>query len=191
MIGNSSGAMVAMKLLERHPEQIRTMIPYEPPLASVLPAAEFEYLRKVHQEIYDIYRRNGIPPALGRLAKLTRGDQSITVSLVDFRKPYLFQNTLYWFEREVNVYPLIPFDIDNDFAPVKDKILFVAGEQSPRDSYQYQANEVMSRKLGKELVHLPGEHNGHVLNAKAFGRALLAALIRADPYYKQVQATPG
>lgn len=180
-IGNSSGAMVAMKLVIRHPHLLRTLIPYEPPLSSVLPTPEYEHLKQVHQEIYDEYRAHGPPPALGRLAKLTAGDQSITVGLVDFRKPYLFQNTIYWFERELNVYSHHPFDVEDELGPLREKLLFVAGELSPRDRYQYRANLVMSQKLGMELVHLPGEHNGHVLNAPDFTRELRGALKRKDP----------
>ena len=180
-IGNSSGAIVALRLLTLHPELLKTLIPYEPPCAGILP--EYEELKEAHQEIYDTYRRWGIPPALGKLSKITKADQSITLSLIDFRKPYLFCNTIYWFEQEFMQYPLTKFNILEEFGHLKDKMMLVVGEESPRDCYQYRANAVIARKLGMKLVVGPGEHNGHVLNAAAFAEAIRKALKAKDPSY--------
>lgn len=180
-IGNSSGAIVALQLLTRYPELLRTLIAYEPPSAGILP--EREELRQQHQEIYDTYRRSGISPALGKLAQITKADQSITLGLIDFRKPYLFSNTQYWFEREFLQYPMVQFDVEREFEPLKDKLMLLVGEDSPRECYQYRANAVLARRLGLELVYCPGEHNGHVLNEPLFARAIIDALRAKDSYY--------
>ena len=180
MIGNSSGAVVALRLVIRHPDLIRTLISYEPPLAKGLP--DHAQLQKQHQEIYDIYRRSGIPPALSQLAKLTKANQSITLGLIDFRKPFLFCNTLYWFERELLTYTEAHFDVQEELWPLKDKLMFAVGVESPRMAYQFRANVLMAEKLGMELVYLPGEHNGHVLNASQFSKELLEALKAKDEF---------
>lgn len=184
VIGNSSGAIVALKLLTQNPELVRVLVSYEPPLASVLP--ECEELREAHQDIYDTYRRQGIPPAYGKLSSITKADRSLNIGLVDFRKPFLFSNTTYWFERELMQYPMAEFDIIKEFGPLRSKLMLVCGEDSPRDCYQYRANAVIARKLGMKLVFCPGEHNGHVLNASTFAAALRKALKAKDSYYVDI-----
>lgn len=175
VIGNSAGAIVALKLLVRHPTLVQTLVSYEPPLASVLP--DFEDLWKQHEDTYDTYRRFGIPPALEKFAKVTRADQKVLVQMIDPRNgPYIFSNTQYWFEREFLYYPKTPFDVERELKPLKDKLMFVNGELSPKEAYQYRANEHMAELLGVEVVLLPGEHVGHATHAAEFAEGLVNAL---------------
>lgn len=175
VIGNSAGAIVALKLLIRHPRLIHTLVSYEPPLASVLP--DFHDLWKQHEDTYDTYRRFGIPPALEKFATVTRADQKVLVQMIDPRNgPYIFSNTQYWFEREFLYYPKAPFDVEEDLRPLKDKLVFVNGEMSPREAYQYRANKKMAELLGMEVVHLPGEHVGHATHAAEFAEGFVDTL---------------
>ena len=185
VFGNSSGAIVSLKLVIQHPDIIRTLIPYEPPAAKLVP--DFDELWARHQEVYDTYRRSGIHPALGEFAQVTKADQDNIVQSIDFRKsPYLFSNTQYWFEREFMYYPMTAFDVDQQLRPLKDKLLVVNGELSPREAYQYRANAVLAESLGLNLVHVPGEHVGHATHAQQFSAKLLEALKEKDQYYATV-----
>lgn len=180
VIGNSAGAIVALKLLVRHPSLIQTLVSYEPPLASVLP--DFEELWDQHEDTYDTYRRFGIPPALEKFANVTRADQKVLVQMIDPRNgPYIFSNTQYWFEREFLYYPKAPFDVERELKPLKHKLVFVNGELSPREAYQYRANERMAELLDVELVLLPGEHVGHATHAAEFAEGLVNALQVRQP----------
>ena len=185
VIGNSSGAIVALKLLTHHSEIVRTLVPYEPPAARLLP--DFDELWVQHQEVYDTYRRSGIPPALEKFAKVTRADQVMLVRMIDPRNgPYLFSNTQYWFEREFMYYPKTGFDVEGELRPLANKLLLVNGALSNREPYQYRANAVLGEKLGLEVVHLPGEHVGHATHAQQFSHELLEALKTKDQYYVHV-----
>ena len=185
MIGNSSGAIVSLKLLIRHPDIIRTLIPYEPPGAKLLP--DFDDLWVQHQDVYDTYRRAGMPPALEKFAHVTHADQKMLVAMIDPRNgPYLFSNTQYWFEREFLYYPKTDFDVKNELRPLKDKLMLVNGQLSPREAYQFRANATLAEKLGLKLVLLPGEHVGHATHAEQFSQKFLEALKAKDQYYTQV-----
>lgn len=182
VIGNSAGAIVALKLLVRHTDIIRTLIPYEPPLASILPDAEELY--KQHQEVYNIYRRSGMHPAFEKFADVTKADQAMVVRASDPRLgPHQFSNTQYWFEREFMFYPFAPFCIENELKPLMEKLMPVVGELSSREPYQYRANATLAEALGLELVHLPGEHVGHATHPEEFAEGLLSALKRKNKYY--------
>lgn len=182
VIGNSAGAIVALRILVRHPDIIQTLIPYEPPAASLLP--DVEELRKQHQEVYDIYRRSGMHPAFEKFAEVTKADQAMVVQASDPRLgPYQFSNTQYWFEREFMFYPFAPFDVENGLKPVKEKLMPVVGELSSREPYQYRANATLAEKLDVPLVHLPGEHVGHATHPERFSKKLLDALKAKDEWY--------
>ena len=185
VIGNSAGAIVALKLLVRHPDIIRTLIPYEPPAAALLP--DVEELRAQHQEVYDIYRRSGMHPAFEKFAKVTKADQATVVQSSNPRLgPYQFSNTQYWFEREFMFYPFAPFEVDNVLRPIKDKLMPVNGELSNPEPYQYRANATLAEELGLPLVHLPGEHVGHATNPEEFSRELFTALKIKDKFYGEM-----
>lgn len=177
MIGNSSGAIVALMLLSRHSPRIKTLFCYEPPLARLLP--DFEALWAVHEETYRIYRSRGIHPAMREFAALVQSDPALVTAFLDFGKPYLWPNILYWMEREFMVYPRHAFDVEEAFPPgVREKLVLVNGEGSPRGAYQYRGNVELAERLGRkgEVVVFPGEHVGHATHAVAFANRLVEVL---------------
>jgi pimeloyl-ACP methyl ester carboxylesterase len=54
ILGSSSGALVALHLLTRHPEVVTTLIPYEPPAVRLLPDGQ-KWI-DFFQPLYDHYR---------------------------------------------------------------------------------------------------------------------------------------
>lgn len=67
-------------------------------------------------------------------------------------------------------YPFQDFDVENELRPLKDKLILVNGEESPKEPYQVRANLILAEKLGKEVVLFPGEHVGHATHAQAFAK---------------------
>jgi acetyltransferase/esterase len=94
VIGNSSGAIISLRLLITHPDLVKTVIPYEPPAAKLLPAADLEYHRVKHQEAYDLYRKKGVHAALEVFAELVHARKWNPAKAIDFSKPYMFSNTM-------------------------------------------------------------------------------------------------
>jgi pimeloyl-ACP methyl ester carboxylesterase len=69
VFASSGGAVNALALVARHPEQVRTLVAHEPPLAKVLPDRE-EALAAV-RSIRDTYQRDGLGPGMGKFIALT------------------------------------------------------------------------------------------------------------------------
>jgi acetyltransferase/esterase len=67
VLGNSSGALVSLVFLSRHPELPTKVIAHEPPILTLLPEAE--EINKGIQGIYQIYRAKGVLAALDVFAK--------------------------------------------------------------------------------------------------------------------------
>ena len=64
LFASSGGAVNALALVAKHPEQVRLLVAHEPPLASVLP--DREGALAVCRAIHDTYLRSGSGPAMAR-----------------------------------------------------------------------------------------------------------------------------
>src|SRR5215813_10167009 len=62
VFGSSSGGIVALEVLTRHPTVVRTLVPFEPPAVRQLP--DGQRWVDFFFEVYDLYRHSGIEPAL-------------------------------------------------------------------------------------------------------------------------------
>ncbi len=61
VFGNSSGAIIALELAARHPEQVGTVVAHEPPLFELLP--ERDHWRTVIKHVADTFETEGPGPA--------------------------------------------------------------------------------------------------------------------------------
>ena len=68
LFASSGGAVNALALVARHPEQVRMLVAHEPPAAQVLPDRE-QALAAV-TDIHDTYQRSGLGPAMAQFITL-------------------------------------------------------------------------------------------------------------------------
>ncbi len=64
LFASSGGAVNALALVAAHPEQVRTLVAHEPPLASILP--DREGAMAVTEAIHDTYERSGFGAGMAR-----------------------------------------------------------------------------------------------------------------------------
>src|SRR6266508_3571861 len=69
IFASSGGAVNALALVARHPEQVRTLVAHEPPAAQALPDREQALAATV--DIRRTYERDGIGPAMAKFIALT------------------------------------------------------------------------------------------------------------------------
>jgi pimeloyl-ACP methyl ester carboxylesterase len=171
VFGASSGGIVVMDLLTRHPSVVRTLVPFEPPAVRVLPDGQ-KWL-DFFFGIYDLYRQSGIEPALMKFREqaFTEADRQAMA-----RTPKNEANATYWFEHELRQYPAVELDLDALEAHA-DRIVPVVGRES-RGYPCYEVNVELGKKLGRDLIELPGGHVGYVVQPAEFARELLDALGR-------------
>src|SRR4051794_5527242 len=62
LFATSGGAVNALALVARHPEDVRTLVAHEPPLAAILP--DREGAMAMTEAIADTYRRSGFGPGM-------------------------------------------------------------------------------------------------------------------------------
>ncbi|KAI1625386.1 Alpha/Beta hydrolase protein [Exophiala viscosa] len=187
VLGNSSGAIVSLELLCRHPDVIKTLIPHEPPAMKFLP--DCDELWRVQKNIYDTYRKSGVAPALMKFADMIKAgaEREGLVSRMDARAgPFVAANVMYWFEREVMVYPFRRFDV-KELEQHKDKLLLANGRDSNKEALQFRANVVLGHELDLKVNLFAGMHVGFASHPEEFARDLVQALRAKNDFY----ATPG
>ena len=69
LFASSGGAVNALAFVAKHPEQVRTLVAHEPPLASLLP--DRESAMAATQAIADTYQRSGFGPAMAQFIDIT------------------------------------------------------------------------------------------------------------------------
>ena len=85
LFASSGGAVNALALVAEHPDQVRTLVAHEPPLAQVLPDRE-EALAAV-RSIQDAYRSDGIGAGMGKFIVLTSMPGPIPADFADQPAP--------------------------------------------------------------------------------------------------------
>ncbi len=174
VFGSSSGAIVALDLVARYPDQVRTLVAHEPPALTLLPDATrvLEFV----DEVYDVYRRDGIDPAMRKF--------SAGVGMEDIQPPpdvelppqvvemvtRIRGNLGFWLEHELRQYTRVVLDLPA--LEAVSKRLVLAGGHDSREYLPYRPNTVLAELLGSEVVDFPGGHVGYVTHPVDFAAKL-------------------
>jgi hypothetical protein len=85
-------------------------------------------------------------------------------------------NAVYWFEHELRQYPAV--DLEPDVLEAHaDRIVPMAGRES-RGYPAYEVSVELGKRLGRDLIELPGGHVGCVTQPAEFAREFVQALGR-------------
>ncbi len=172
VFGGSSGAIVALEVLTRHPSVVRTLVPHEPPAMRLL--ADGQKWINFFFEVYDLYRQSGIEPALKKFREQAFAESDRQAMARAPKNEYTLANATYWFEHELRQYPAVDLDLDALKAHA-DRIMLIAGRES-RGYPTYEVNVELGKKLGRELIELPGGHVGLLTQPAEFAREFLQTL---------------
>ncbi len=81
LFASSGGAVNALALVAKHPEQVRTLVAHEPPAASLVPDAEHASAAVV--AIHETYKREGAGPAMAKFMAITMHKGPIPPGMAD------------------------------------------------------------------------------------------------------------
>lgn len=180
VLGTSSGAIVALDLLVRHPERLRTVVAHEPQTVGVLPDAERH--GALFADVVAAYRSEGLGAAMGVMgagigAELPSEDRE----LAEGESPYpadvmarVMGNMPFFLERELRQFSSYVPDVTALAAgPAR---LVLAGGRDSREQTLWRPVEELARRLGTEPVLFPGGHTGTSSHPVAFARKLADVL---------------
>jgi len=166
VFGSSSGAIVALEVMSRSPEQVQTVVAHEPPIVSLLPDAA-RWLTFL----------DGVPQAMHQFGSSALGSvdhQMLHHAMREHAIEYTLPNATYWMEHELRQYPRTELDLAKLSAHAE-RIVLACGREA-QDRLPAQPNRVLARQLGREIVTFPGGHLGFLSSPAAFANELLAVL---------------
>ncbi|MEU5211403.1 alpha/beta hydrolase [Streptomyces sp. NPDC020742] len=178
--GSSSGAVVALDLLARHPERVRTVVAHEPPLIELLPDAAV--YRRLFADVRVTFRRQGVATAMGQF--LT------AVGLVGpgWRPPAPEELPPALREMMARMAANEPFFLEHELPEVTgylpdaqalravaDRLLLAVGSQSGQQMAAVCCT-ALARTLGRATTQLPGGHTGYVEDGVDFAGRLAELL---------------
>ncbi|MFE7933063.1 alpha/beta fold hydrolase [Streptomyces sp. NPDC057456] len=183
VLGCSSGAVVAVELLARHPQRLRRVVAHEPPLLELLedPAPH----RALFTEVREIFHTEGAEAAMTRLGEGLADGSDRPAPAQPTELPPEIQEMAVRMHANLPVFlgrVLCPFSSAvPDLAalrPVAHKLVPAAGRDSRRQLPLYGPAERLGELLGRGLVEFPGGHLAAVESPKEFADRLLTVLDR-------------
>ncbi len=183
VFGSSSGAIVALDVITRHPNRIQTLVAHEPPLVALLPDAA-KHL-KFAQDVYDTYGRSGVEQAMqeftegiGLKSSLRPPPGAALPAQTLEMMARMRRNFVFWIEHELRQYTRVVPDI----AALKAVAgrLVLAGGRDSHEQFPYRPNLVLAERLGLEVTDFPGDHVGYLTHPVEFAAQLGQLLAGPD-----------
>jgi pimeloyl-ACP methyl ester carboxylesterase len=166
IFASSGGAINALALVARHPEQVRTLVAHEPPTAQELP--DREPALAACEGIHETYQREGYGPAMAKFIALVSYEGPIPAGFADQPGPDPANFGLPATDDGSRDDPLVGLNMPStpgyrpDFGALRaapTRIVVGVGAQSGQQLAGRAAVAVAGR-LGTAPVTFPGGHDG-------------------------------
>jgi pimeloyl-ACP methyl ester carboxylesterase len=166
IFASSGGAVNALALVERHPEQVRTLVAHEPPLFQILPDREAA-LAAAH-DIHQTYMRSGFGAGMAKFIALVQHKGPVPADWVDRPAPEPAMFGLPTEDDGSRTDPLMGQNMTSstsyepDFDALRrasTRIVIAAGAESEGEPANRGAHAVAER-LGTMPVIFPSHHGG-------------------------------
>ena len=166
ILASSGGAVNALALVAKYPEQVHTLVAHEPPAAQVLP--DREPVLAACEGIHETYQRDGLGPALAKFIALVSYVGPIPPGFADQPGPDPASFGLPAEDDGSRDNPLVGLNMpetpgyQHDFDALRaaqTRIVLGVGAQSATN-LAGRAGSAMAERLGTAPVTFPGGHDG-------------------------------
>lgn len=166
LFASSGGAVNALALVARHPEQVRILVAHEPPTAQVLPDREPAFAAT--EDIQRTYQGSGFGPAMAKFIALVSYKGLVPADYVDQPAPDPAMFGLPTTDDGSRNDPLVGQNIitcthyQPDFDALRTastRIVLAAGAESDGE-LAHRGAEAVAERLGTTPVTFPSGHGG-------------------------------
>jgi pimeloyl-ACP methyl ester carboxylesterase len=166
LFASSGGAVNALALVARHPEDVRTLVAHEPPLASIVP--DREAALAACKDIHDTYQRSGMGPGMAKFIAIVSHKGPIAADYVDQPAPDPAMFGLPTEDDGTRTDPLLAQNMitcthyEPDFDALRaasTRIVMAAGAES-EGQLAHRGAVAVAERLGTEPVLFPSGHAG-------------------------------
>jgi pimeloyl-ACP methyl ester carboxylesterase len=185
VFGSSSGAIVTLDLVTRHPDLVSTAVVHEPPILELLDDPDAWVTR--FAGIFGTYQTAGLWPAMaqfGQAVGLAGGPAAPPAGTgvapeIAAMLARTEDNMTFWMEHEFRQYPAYHPDLDA-LAVVAEKIVPAGGRDSrEKGNMPFLPVVTLAGRLGRDIAEFPGGHVGYGEHPGDFA-AQLGRLLGAD-----------
>lgn len=201
LFASSGGAVNALALVERHPEDVRSLVAHEPPAARMVPDAEAALA--ANADIAATYQRAGFGPAMAKFIMVVSHRGPVPAGFFSGPDPDPAMFHLPTQDDGTRTDPLLfqnittctGYDVDIDaLRAAPTRIVIGVGEES-EGQLARRGGEAVAERLGLEPVVFPSGHGGFIGDEYGPGQAgkptEFAAKLRTVLGRASVGATPG
>jgi pimeloyl-ACP methyl ester carboxylesterase len=166
IFASSGGAVNALALVARHPEQVRTLVAHEPPVAQILP--DRDAILATCRSIRETYQRSGYGPAMAKFITLVMHQGEFPPDFAGQPAPDPATFGLPAEDDGSRDDPLVGQNIvscndyQHDFGALRaapTRIVVGVGEESAA-MMPGRAAVLLAERLGTAPVTFPGDHGG-------------------------------
>jgi pimeloyl-ACP methyl ester carboxylesterase len=166
IFASSGGAVNALALAAKHPEQVRTLVAHEPPAFRELPDAE--YVLAACTDMHQTYERSGFGPAMAKFIALAMHQGPVPADYLDRPAPDPAVFGLPVQDDGSRTDPLVGQNMPScpeyrhDFDTLRAapaRIVIGVGEESAT-AVAGRAATAVAERLGTPPVTFPGGHDG-------------------------------
>jgi len=165
LFASSGGAVNALALVARHPEDVRTLVAHEPPTAQVL--VDRENALAATEDIQRTYQRSGFGPAMAKFIVLVSHEGPIPADFADqpvdpamFGLPAVDDGSRNDPLVGQNIITCTHFQPDFDaLRAASTRIVLAAGAES-EGTLAHRGAEAVAERLGTTPVTFPSNHAG-------------------------------
>ena len=166
IFATSGGAVNALALVARHPEQVRILVAHEPPASQELP--DREQVLAVCLDINQTYQRDGFGPAMAKFIALVSHEGPIPDDFTDRRPPNPADFGLPTEDDGSRNDPLVGQNIvscnsyQHDLHALRaasTSVVIAVGAESGQ-TLARRAGEAVAERLGTTAAIFPGDHGG-------------------------------
>ena len=165
IFASSGGAVNALALVTRHPDDARVLVAHEPPLATVL--ADRDEALAVTEDIHETYARDGFGPAMAKFIAFTSVRGPTPPDLLN-NAPNPADAGLPVEDDGSRDHPLLGphmvyvshYEPDFDSLHGASTRIVVAGGAESQGTFPYRAALAVAQRLGTELAIFPSHHGG-------------------------------
>ncbi|HEX5878963.1 MAG TPA: alpha/beta hydrolase [Actinomycetota bacterium] len=166
LFASSGGAINALALVARHPEQVRTLVAHEPPAAAVLPDREFALA--ANRDIHQTYLRSGLGPAMAKFIAIASHTGPIPADYLERPAP---DPAMFGLPTEddgsrndpmvgQNIVSLTHYEPDFEALRTASTRIVVAAGAESKDELANRGAHAVAERLGTTPVTFPGGHAG-------------------------------
>jgi pimeloyl-ACP methyl ester carboxylesterase len=166
VFASSGGAINALALVARHPDDVRTLVAHEPPAAQLLP--DREAALAANEDIRDTYQRSGFGPAMAKFIALVSYEGPIPADYLDRPAPDPAMFGLPTQDDGSRTDPLVGQNIitcthyQPDFKALRaapTHIVIGVGAESA-GTLAHRGGEAVAERLGQKPAVFPSGHGG-------------------------------